>query len=70
MPLQLKSAIHSGLGQVEWALKFSDDERVDILGADHNEGGSEFIDLEFNAPMHSNFIEFIFVIEGYNKVIK
>ena len=68
--LHLGSAVHSALGQVKWALLHSDDERVDILGADHNKGSSEFIDLEFNAPAHTNFIEFIFIIEGNNMIIK
>lgn len=69
-PMPLVSAIHSVLGQVRWTLLISDDVRVDILGADHNEGSSEFIELEFKAPAHTNFIEFIFVIEGYNYIVK
>ena len=69
-PLSLTSAVHSALGQVKWTLLLSDDVRVDILGADHNEGSSEFIELEFNAPAQTNFIEFIFVIEGYNIYVK
>ena len=70
IPLYLHSAVHSSLGQVKWMLWYSDDNRVKVLGADHNEGNSEFIDLEFNAPTHTNFIEFIFFIEGHNKLVK
>ena len=70
IPLYLHSAVHSSLGQVKWMLWHSDDNRVKVLGADHNEGNSEFIDLEFNAPTHTNFIEFIFFIEGHNKLMK
>ncbi|TES95370.1 MAG: hypothetical protein E3J90_09830 [Promethearchaeota archaeon] len=68
--MPLASAIHSAFGQVRWTLLISDDVRVDILGADHNEGSSEFIELEFKAPAHTNFIEFIFVIEGFNYIVK
>lgn len=70
IPLQLTSAIHSSLGEVRSELWFSDDKRVDLYGAEHNGGLSEFITLEFMAPAHNNFIEFIFVIEGNNPIIK
>ena len=70
IPLYLSSATHSSLGEVRWELWISDDIRVDELGADHNEGISEFITLEFIAPAHKKFIEFIFVIEGNNAFVK
>jgi subtilisin family serine protease len=70
IPLPLISAVHSALGQVRRTLSLSDDNRVDVLGGDHNEGNSEFIDLEFIALINLNFIEFIFVIEGNNILIK
>lgn len=70
IPLYLSSATHSSLGEVRWELWISDDIRVDELGADHNEGISEFITLEFIAPAHKKFIEFIFVIEGNNAIVK
>jgi len=70
VPLRLTSAFHSSLGQVRNWLWFSDDRRVDVYGSDHIEGGSEFIDLKFIAPAHTNFVEFIFFIEGNNRLIK
>lgn len=70
VPLNLLSAVHSSFGEVKWMVHSSDDNRVKILGGDHNDGNSEFIDLQFNAPGHSNFIEFIFFIEGNNKHMK
>jgi len=68
--LSLKSAVHSSLGNVKQNLKSSDDVRIDLLGADHNDGISEYIDLEFDAPKEQNFVGFIFVIEGYNYIVK
>ena len=70
IPLHLTSAIHSSLGEVRSELWFSDDKRVDLHGTEHNGGLSEFITLEFMAPAHNKFIEFIFVIEGNNPIIK
>ena len=70
VPLNLFSAVHSSFGEVKWMVHSSDDNRVKVLGGDHNDGNSEFIDLQFNAPGHSNFIEFIFFIEGNNKHMK
>ncbi len=70
IPLQLTSAFHSAIGNVIDTLWLSDDNRVDVLGADHNDGISEFIDLEFNAHNGQSFIEFLFVIEGYNAFVK
>jgi len=68
--LSLKSATHSSLGNVKQTLKSSDDIRVDILGADHNDGLSQHIDLEFEALKDQNFVGFEFVIEGHNLIIK
>ncbi len=68
--LPLKSAIHSEEGHVKSLLKSSDDKKVEALGADHNNGISQFIDLEFYAPRHIEFVEFVFVIEGNNRFEK
>jgi len=68
--LSLKSAAHSSLGNVKQMLKSSDDIRVDILGADHNDGISQHIDLEFETLHDQNFVGFEFVIEGHNYIIK
>ena len=68
--LPLFSAIHSTQGQVRWKLWLSDDRRVDLHGADHNDGISEEIYLIFFAPPHLSIVEFIFVIEGNNPIEK
>lgn len=68
--LYLLSAIHSELVQVRRELWISDDRRVQMLGADHNDGISEVIDLEFYALRHVEFSKFIFVIEGNNAIVK
>ncbi len=68
--LSLLSAIHSTEGQVKRELHRSDDNRVDVLGADHNSGMSEYIDLEFVAPRGLDIIDFIFIIEGNNVIPK
>jgi len=68
--LQLKSAIHSTKGEVRKLLQFSDDLRVEELGADHNNGVSETIDLEFITDGEINFLEFRFIIEGNNYIVK
>lgn len=68
--LHLKSAIHSTIGEVRKLLWFSDDLKVEELGADYNNGVSETIDLEFDTNGESNFLEFRFVIEGNNMLIK
>jgi len=68
--LSLKSAIHSSLGNVKQILKSSDDIRVDLLGADHNDGLSQHIDLEFKMRKDQNLVGFQFVIEGNNVFIK
>ncbi|HEA70732.1 hypothetical protein LCGC14_0505470 [marine sediment metagenome] len=70
IPLQLSSAVHSTFGQVRSELRFSDDKRVDVLGADHTDGDSEFIDLQFIADSNKDFTEFILAIEGNNIIIK
>ncbi len=70
VPLALKSAFHSSLGNVLPELKFSDDNRVDILGAIHNNGTSEFIDIEFKSPPNQILSGFIFIIEGHNYLQK
>ena len=70
IPLPLISAVHSALDQVKWTLWFNDDNRVKVLGADHNKGNSEFIDLEFVSSENLNFIELIFIIEGHNLIAK
>ena len=66
VPLTLKSAFHSSLGNVLPELMFSDDNRVDVLGAIHNNGTSEFIDIQFKAQHNQIFSGFIFIIEGHN----
>lgn len=68
--LPLISAEHSELGQVRRFLRKSDDSRVDLLGANHNNGVSQFVDLEYFAPRHLNFVDYLFKIEGYNVIIK
>jgi len=70
IPLALKSALHSSLGNVLPELKFSDDNRVDVLGAIHNNGTSEFIDIEFKSISNHIFSGFTFIIEGNNIIIK
>jgi hypothetical protein len=68
--LPLVSAVHSEDCDVKAELKSSDDVRVDTLGANHNGGVSEFIDLEFTAPPGLEIVELFFVIEGYNAITK
>lgn len=68
--LRLKSAIHSTIGEVRSVLKHSDDLKVTTLGEDHNNGISEFIDLEFNLKGAKSFLEFVFIIEGNNEIVK
>lgn len=70
VPLSLKSAFHSSLGNVLPELKFSDDNRVDVLGAIHNNGTSEFIDIEFKSIYNDIFSGFMFIIEGHNPIVK
>lgn len=68
--LHLQSAIHSTLGKVRSLLRKSDDLKVTTLGKEHNNGISETIDLEFILKGAKNFLEFIFIIEGNNMIIK
>jgi len=70
VPLALKSALHSSLGNMLPELKFSDDNRVDVLGAIHNNGTSEFIDIEFKSISNHIFSGFTFIIEGHNYIVK
>ncbi len=49
----------------------SDDRRVEEKGADHNGGTSQSIDLEFAAlGSNAKAVAFVFMIEGYNMIIK
>jgi len=68
--LHLKSAIHSTMGEVRKLLWFSDDLRIETLGAEYNNGISETINLEFAMESDTNFLEFLFIIEGNNMIIK
>lgn len=70
LPLLLISATHSELGQVKHILWFNDNNKVDLYGAEHTENDSEFINLKFFAPKRLVFIEFIFLIEGINYLVK
>ncbi len=64
--LPLISAIHCEDGQVSSLLRKSDDKKAEVLGADYNNGVSQYIDLEFVAPKGLHFTDFVFVIEGNN----
>lgn len=68
--LPLVYAHHSSDNNVKWLLKWSDDVRVDLLGADHNDGVSEYIDLRFRTNPGIQFTELIFAIEGHNVHVK
>jgi hypothetical protein len=69
--LPLISAIHSEDGNVLPQLLFSDDWRTDTLGAIHNNGTSQSIDLKFIAPPPILKIkDFVFQIEGFNPEFK
>lgn len=51
-------------------LLHSDDWRVDLLGAEHNDGMSQSIDLEFAAlNPNADVIGFILEIEGHNPFV-
>ena len=58
------------MGEVRKLLWFSDDLRVETLGEEHNNGISETINLEFTMESETNFLEFRFIIEGNNVIIK
>jgi hypothetical protein len=68
--LPLISAVHSVHGSVLRELLTSDDVRVDTLGANHNNGNSEYIDLQFAAPQGLRIVGYCFAIEGYNAISK
>ncbi len=68
--LYLVSAVHCKDGNVKRELKFSDDIKTVILGADHKNGPSEYIDLVFNSGSNLEIEEFIFIIEGNNILVK
>ncbi|TFG12292.1 MAG: hypothetical protein EU535_06345 [Promethearchaeota archaeon] len=68
--LPLLSAIHSTEGEVRSLVRFSDDHKATTLGADHNNGISQSIELEFLALKRLPFTDFIFVIEGNNAIVK
>lgn len=70
LELPMLSAVHSANGNVRCQLLISDDIRTNTLGADHNNGNSEYIDLQFVAPPGHEIVEFFFVLEGYNAIIK
>ena len=63
-------AEHSAHGDVTDILSGSDDSRVDLLGAIHNNGTSESVQLEFFAFPGLPVDSFFFVIEGNNVIIK
>ena len=69
--LPLRKAWHSEDSNVRNLLLYSDDLRVEELGADHNGGTSQSIDLEFAAiGPNTKAVAFIFTIEGYNPFYK
>ncbi|MHA1137082.1 MAG: hypothetical protein ACTSSE_11405 [Candidatus Thorarchaeota archaeon] len=70
MQLPLLSATHSTIGSVTNTLRHSDDIRIDVLGAEYNNGSSEYIDLRFLTLGNLEFVEYIFQIEGYNVDVK
>ncbi len=71
--LPLISASHSEDGNVLPHLIRSDEKKAEMLGADHNNGVSQSIDLKFSAPKvleKLGVIAFIFQIEGNNWIVK
>ncbi|GAI86710.1 unnamed protein product, partial [marine sediment metagenome] len=68
--LPLVSAIHSDDGNVKRELLISDDVKTDIIGADLKEGSSEYIDLAFAALNGLKIVEYTFIIEGHNYIVK
>jgi len=69
--LHLMSAQHSEYGNVLNLLLKSDDLRVQEIGADHNGGTSQSIDLKFTAVRpNAKAVAFVFTIEGYNMICK
>jgi hypothetical protein len=70
LEILLASAIHVTEGDVLMQLSYSDDLRVIELGADHNNGTSQYIDLQFVVPEGIESLQFMLVIEGYNEDAK
>jgi len=69
--LPLIYAWHSEDGNVLPQLLFSDEWKTDTLGADHNNGTSQSIELKFVAlPPNLEIAGFIFQIEGNNRITK
>ena len=69
--LSLVYALHSEYGNVLQQLLSSDDWRTETLGANFNNGTSQFIDLKFAAlSPNIDVVMFIFQIEGYNPKVK
>jgi len=69
--LPLIYAWHSEDGNVLPQLLFSDDWKTDTLGADHNNGTSQSIDLKFAAlSPNLEVTGFMFQIEGNNRISK
>jgi hypothetical protein len=69
--LPLVWARHSENGNVWLQLLFSDEWKTTALGADHNNGTSQSIDLRFLAlPSGFKVSGFLFVIEGNNQIEK
>ena len=69
--LPLRQAWHSEDGNVLNLLLKSDDRRVEEKGADHNDGTSQSIDLEFTAlGPNAKAVAFVFMIEGNNMYLK
>jgi len=68
--LPLISAVHSEYGDVLQQLLFSDDWKVDLVGADRNNGASQSINLKFQAPPNTKIIGFLLQIEGNNEDLK
>jgi hypothetical protein len=69
--LPLIWAWHSEDGNVLPQLLFSDEWKADTLGADHNDGISQSMDLKFAAlNPNMNIIGFVFQIEGNNIIVK
>jgi len=71
--LPLIWAQHSEGGNALPYLLLSDERKIDLLGADHNGGMSQTIDLRFWAPRYLdrlNVTGYIFQIEGHNRIMK
>ena len=69
--LPLIYAWHSEDGNVLPMLLHSDEWKADTLGADHNDGTSQSIDLKFAAlSPNLEITGFMFQIEGNNRIVK